>query len=52
MDQSSTPKTSVDSPPEATTHEGYDQWQGRRLMFGLALCTGFVILAIIYEKCG
>jgi hypothetical protein len=34
------------------SHGGYDQWQGPRLVFGLGVCTLFVILAIVYEKCG
>jgi hypothetical protein len=57
LDQSS--NTSVESTapqtegqPAAPSHEGYDQWQARRLMVGLALCLAFVIAAIIYEKCG
>jgi hypothetical protein len=36
----------------ASEHGGYDQWQGPRLLFGLGVCTLFVILAIVYEKCG
>jgi hypothetical protein len=62
LDQSSTSNAAVDTPEprkeEATgqagvsSHEAYDQWQARRLMFGLALCTAFVAAAIIYEKCG
>jgi len=38
--------------PGDSSHGGYDQWQGPRLLFGLAVCTLFVILAIVYEKCG
>ena len=62
MDQTSTTDTSVDTAePEkervtgqsgASSHGGYDQWQGPRLLFGLGVCTLFVILAIVYEKCG
>ena len=61
MDQTSTTDTAVDGAaplkegtgqPEATSHGGYDQWQGPRLLFGLGICTLFVILAIVYEKCG
>jgi hypothetical protein len=37
---------------EASSLGGYDQWQGPRLLFGLGVCTLFVILAIVYEKCG
>ena len=62
MDQTSTPDTAVQSSeplkdeatgqPGASSHGGYDQWQGPRLLFGLAVCTLFVIIAIVYEKCG
>jgi hypothetical protein len=62
VDQTSTPDTAVDTaepPNEGTTgrsgassEHGYDQWQGPRLLFGLGVCTLFVILAIVYEKCG
>ena len=61
MDQTSTTDTAVDTTAplkegagqsEATSHGGYDQWQGPRLLFGLGICTLFVILAIVYEKCG
>ncbi len=61
MDQSSTPDTSVENAEprkeeataasEASPHGGYDQWQGPRLLFGLAVCILFVLVAIIYEKC-
>ena len=62
VDPSSTPDTSVENSeslkdgatgqPGDSSHGGYDQWQGPRLLFGLAVCTLFVILAIVYEKCG
>jgi hypothetical protein len=62
LDQTSTSNAAVDTleprkeestgQPGVSSHEGYDQWQARRLMFGLVLCTGFVAAAIIYEKCG
>ena len=52
LDQSSTPNTSEQVAPEAPYEEKYDQWQGRRLLFGLFLCTGFVVAAIVFERCG
>jgi hypothetical protein len=51
VDRTDSPKEESISHVEASSH-GYDQWQGRRLLFGLAACIAFVVVAIIYEKCG
>lgn len=62
MDPSSKPDTAVENADlqgegatgqsDATSHGGHDQWQGQRLLFGLGVCILFVILAMVYEKCG
>jgi hypothetical protein len=52
VDRAGSQKEEATGHVEGSSHGGYDQWQGRRLLFGLAACIAFVVLAIVYEKCG